>query len=865
MALGARALAFLLALPALSASADPVVLRVRETAGVARTGEVVRSGIPLPRSLNVTTTNSLGLIDANGSAVPAQFQILARWNSGRAEASAPVQWLLVSFPATVAANGSATYRLVVDGSVHNVAPAVALRLTQNGNRVVVDTGVATFTIDADHGSLFEEVRTGGAAIITGGALTARVNARDTTHASLRRLFIERSGPLSATVVVDGAYDWPAVGGGGLGSQRRYDFTAGSPTALVRHAIAWEGTLCGAGDILCGGTLNAVRVQSIRDTLRLGITGSRDTTLVGAHDAAATHTAAAMASIRQGLRASRTQPPRFELDPGGSGTKADGGLLAVSGTEGTVAIALDHMHRYEPQALRLLGDGSLAIDLADDSAWIANRQGLFATMAVSALSPGATRGQLDAAVWAPLNHPLHAWPDARWFATSDAIDDVPAATLPGTFARYDEAMDRLLRDTVARTDDLGVYGLMSWGLFPRTWADPIYSDEIDCFGADPTPGEQWDDLYWCSTWTDYHNAALTAGIRAMRSGETEWLDEITRPAALRQLHTQIQQCSPADDYFYCGQAPSGYGGYRADFNSSHAYFDNLQLYYWLTGDGAVVDTLRRGASKMRIYFCSRRPAAPCTVNDPPTDDYANLTGRVASQWNSVYRFVGLAGDDPGYLDDYRMNLARAVTQQYVAADRDGTRYGFLLGGVAPVTTAGTNTTDQVWITALYDLKMLERLRRDTNDAPIGSPPLRPSEVITAFARTLARYGPTTAPGATGTLAGPWPNQLDFTWTGPRIGGTLTSVRANGGGSDPLLYDSNKSPLAAPMAAAAVATGDPALRTLAEELIHLAIDTSIAERAPLGKIEAELTVRLHSALARLFPPPASPPPRRRVVGR
>ena len=633
--------------------------------------------------------------------------------------------------------------------------------------------------------------------------------------------------------------------------------------LVRHAIAWEGDLCGKGDIVCGGTLNAVKVQSVRDTLRLSLSGSRDTTIVGARDASAIHTAAATASVRQRLRASRTVPPRFEIDPGSGGTKADGALLAVSGAEATVAIALDHMHRYEPQALRLLSDGSLAVDLADDTAWLADRQGLFATMAVAVLPSGATRGQLDAAVWAPLNHPLRAWPDAKVFATSDAIDDVPVGTLPASFASYDAAISRLLQSTIDRTEELGVYGLMSWGLLPRTWADPIYSDEIDCFGNDPTPAEHWDDLYWCTTWTDYHNAALTADIRAMRNGETEWLDEIARPAALRQLHTQIQQCSPSDDFFYCGQAPAGYGGYRLDFNSSHAYFDNLQLYYWLTGDGAVVDTLQRGASTMRIYFCSRRPGAACTVDDPPTDDYANLTGRVASQWNSVYRFVGLAGDDASYLDDYRMNLARAVTQQYVAVDRDGSRYGFILGGVAPVTAAGSNTTDQVWLTALYDMKMLERLRRDTNDAPIGNPPVRPSEVITAFARTLARYGPTTAAGATGSLSGPWPNQIDFTWSGSRIGGTLTSVRANAGGSDPLLYDSNKAPLAGPIAAAAAFTSDPALRALAENLIHLAIDGSVSERAPLGKVEAEFTVRLHSALGKLFPPTHTVP-RRRAVG-
>jgi hypothetical protein len=843
----------------LAANAETVALRVRETAGVAREREVLRSGIPMTRGANATSTATLAIVDGNGSAVPAQFEILARWNAGRSDSAAPAQWVLVSFPATVGANGTATYRLVTDGTVSNVAPASPLRLTQTGNRVVVDTGAATFTIDADRGSLFEEIRIGSTVIVTGGALTARVNDRDASHTSLRRLKIERSGPLSATVVVDGAYDWAPAGGGGLGSQRRYEFTAGSATAIVRHALSWEGTFCGAGDNTCGGTINGVKVQRIRDTLRVALTNPQ-TMIAGAHDTAAV---TGGRSLRQRLRATRLDPSRFEIDSGGSGLKADGALLAASAPQGTVAIALDHMHRYEPQALRVLDDGSLAIDIADDTAWLSARQGVFATMAVSVSPRSATRSELDAAAWAPLNHPLRAWPDARWFASSDTVDDVPTGAMPAEFAQYDTAIQQMLQTTVSKTDELGVYGLMTFGLWPRTWADPIYSDEVECGGNDPTPQEHWDDMFWCSTWTDYHNTALTAPIRAMRTGEVEWLDEIARPAALRQLHTQIQQCSPTDDYFYCGQAPSGYGAYRADFNSSHAYFDNLQLDYWLTGDYSVVETLQRGARAMRDYFCSKRPAAACSVGDPPTDEFANLTGRVAQQWNSVYRFVGLASDDSSYLDDYRMNLARAVTQQYVAVDRDGTRYGFMLAGAQPVTAAGTNTSDQLWMTALYDMKLLERLRRDTGDAPIGNPPVRPSEVITSFARMLYRYGATTAPGSNSSVFGPWPNQVDFTWTGARIGGSLTDVRYNGGGSDPLLYDTGKAALTSVVASAAVFAQDLALRDLAEDLIQIAIGASIGERAPLGKIQAEYTVRLHSAIAKLFPPVSAP--KRRAVRR
>src|SRR5215210_2088707 len=96
-----------------------LILTVRETAGIARSGEVIRSGVPVPRSLNLRGTGSLAVVDAAGNAVPAQFQVTARWNAALSDACAPIQWLLVIFPASVSANGSATYRVVTNGSVAN--------------------------------------------------------------------------------------------------------------------------------------------------------------------------------------------------------------------------------------------------------------------------------------------------------------------------------------------------------------------------------------------------------------------------------------------------------------------------------------------------------------------------------------------------------------------------------------------------------------------------------------------------------------------------------------------------------------------------------------------------------------------------
>ncbi len=846
-----------------------LMLTVRETAGVARSNEVVRSGVPLPRSLKIRNTNSLAIINASGTAVPAEFRVLARWHAGRND-DVPIQWLLVTFPATVSANSSATYRLVTDGSVANPAPATPLSLTQSGGQITVNTGAAIFRLGANAGALFDEVRlANNTQLISSSVLTATVNNANTTLSATRRISVEHAGPLSAVVVVEGTYDMPSVGDpnppafrGGLSSLQRYIFTAGSPTAMVRHTVNWEGDLCpGNGyDLTCNGTVNGLRVTRIRDALTLNLGSPLSAMAIGNFAATAVQGnvgTGQSAWVRQQLRANRTNPLAFEVDVAGataSGIKADGGLLSVSGGAGAVAIALNHMHRYEPQALRLLADGRLAIDIADDRAWIGQRQGLFATLAVSALAANPTRSDLDRLLWAPLNHPLHAWPEAAWFAASEAVDEFPVGPLPGNLASYDTIVASVLTSTLQNIDAKGLAGLMTFGVYPRFWAYFLYSDEIDCGpDNDPTPGETWDNPYWCALWTDYHNTVAAAPIWAMRTAQVDWLDEIAFPGALRMLHTQIQQCAPSDGFFYCGQSPAGYGGYRLDFNSSHAYFDNLFLYYWLTGDYTVVELLKRGASSMRAYLCTRRPAQSCLPDDPPQDDYAQLTGRVASQWFAVFRFVGLASDDAGYLDDYTSGLARAVTQYYVEAEQSGTRYGFWISCPidrnqrCPFARSGPESTDQLWMVSLYDMNMLYRLQRDTSDAPIGNPAIPPSQVIAAWARTLTRFGATTA--GDGTASGTWPNALYFTWSGNRIGGTLVSVTANQSGGDPNLYNTGKATLTAVLVRAGQQSGNASVTQMGSDMTLFALNAAQNEITPLSKLQGEYLSRLHAAVARL----------------
>jgi hypothetical protein len=862
--------AALAAAPSAAAAPSPLAkpvptripLTVRETAGVARTGEVLRSGVPLPRSLGARDTRDLAVLGPDGKPVPAELHVLARWNAGKEDVSAPIQWLLVAFPSTVPARGSAVYTLAAGEGGPNPPPPAPLRLTRQGRQVVVDTGAAVFKLGGNPGALFDEVTAQGKKLVTGGGMALRAAGGEGGHSGVRNVRIESSGPLSAVVVIDGAYDLPQVGKGGFGSRRRYVFTAGSPTAVVRQAVAWE------GDLECTGCLatkdgrpNAVLVERARDALVLDLGGaSPAVTAVGAfkeppvEGPVEARSGGDLAWVHQQLRARRTTPLHFEAVAGSQrreGGKADGGMLAVSGPAGAVAVALNHMHRYEPQSLRLLADGRLAVDLVDGKAWLANHQGMFATLAVTALPGPARRADLDRLLWAPLNRPLRAWPDAAWFTASEAVDEVPAGELPKALAAYDKLIPQVLQATVAGVDREGIAGLMTFGVYPRYWGEKGSPGEIDC-KPDPTPGEDWDIPYWCGAWTDYHNTVETAAIWAMRSGEVDWLDEVAFPGALRTLHTQIMQCGPDEKWFYCGQAPTGYGAYRADFNSSHAYFENLFLYYWLTGDSTVVDLVQRGGDDMRRLICPPRGPTPvtaphgpdgpaCAANRPPDNDSSTFTGRVPSQWAAAFRFLGLASDDPSFLEDYRSSLARAVTLHYLELQRGGKSYGFL--GEKAVKSPGVYEAGPAWTNGFYDAQNLYRLQRDTGDAPIGEPGVPPSRVIAALARTVAELGPGPGKSADAAPDAPWPRLLAVSWSGPRIGGTFTTVE----GKDRELYNPEKFGTVALLVRAGRQTGDPELIRAGDEMVRLILRRAGDEVLPLCKIQGQTLTRLHAAVA------------------
>jgi hypothetical protein len=878
-----NAACLLLLLLATAAQADwpppapaAIVLSAADASGGDRGGAIARGGVPLPRAAGVTDAARLRVLDAGGQPVPAQFRVLARWNAGRDDPAAPIQWVLAE---AVRPAGASALRLRTDAAPGpQPAPVQAVSVATANARFVVDTGTARFVVDPAGGALFAEVRAAdGSLLATGEPLRATLES-GAAHApmALRSARIDAAGPLSAMLTLAWALDMPAVGGGGLSLTRQYRFEAGSPTAVVRSALAWEGSRCAsAEDLSCAAGVNGLRIAGVRDALRPASAGVRSLQVL-AESAQAPWVASLApgdtAHLRQLRRAARSAPLAYDLAMPGTtrqGASADGGALLLSAGDGAVGIALERMDHHEPQALRVLADGRLALDWVDaPGIWIGNRQAVYATLAVSALPAAVPADALARHLWAPLAHPLRLWATPAQFAASEAVPEFPVGALPAAYASFDAVVGRMLSSTRTRFDALGLRGLMTSGLWPSDWGTPNDAPP-DCGGNDPTPADDWDDAYWCASWTDYHNTAMVGTLAALRAGDPAWFERVSVPAALRMLHTQVMQCAPSDPWFYCGQAPAGGGGYRANFNSSHGYFENLLLYHFLTGDPWVLDTLARGAASMRAYLCGSRAGTPpgpmCAPTTPGSDDFVQINDRAASQWYEVFRFFGQTVD-ASYLDDWRGNIARWLSLHWAqGSDAQGRRLGFVVqsgvGNGLSILAPGAYTTSQLWMASAYDFEQLARLRVATADAPLGAPALAPSMVIADWGRTLARTA--SLPPGDGTAAGTWPNTLDFTWSGARLGGRIGGVAPGWSpGAMPMpcfddcLYDTGKAFMTAALARAADFGAEPALRAVADDFVRHALARAAAADLPLGKQGGEFMVRLPSAIARLAQPAAPP---------
>lgn len=240
-------------------SAVDVPLIVREMKGVARIGNPVNSGIPLPKGA-AKEPGELRLLDANGNVVPASIEPRSRWLE-----DGSLQWVTVHFVTDLEAGGTLRYRLTTSAAR---APANLLDIREEAGTITVTTGPARFVIPTDHLAPFKQVYlrrnsfrdfADSDAVLTGPATVSlaarsgesRVVPRPDKQgefkselvsigksfiqtASVRSTSVEEKGPGRAVVALKGTFSTPETNS--LDYTARLYFYRGSPLVQMTFSV-----------------------------------------------------------------------------------------------------------------------------------------------------------------------------------------------------------------------------------------------------------------------------------------------------------------------------------------------------------------------------------------------------------------------------------------------------------------------------------------------------------------------------------------------------------------------------------------------------------------------------------------------------
>ncbi len=771
-------------------------LTIRETEGVERQGEVVGNGIPIAKIMNLKSIGSLQVTDNSGKQIPAQFEVLSRWG-GPLQSDSAIQWLLVNFPVDVKAGDKKTFTLSA-GS--NIAPIKPISVSNTATDVTISTGVAKFVLDKTVFSILKSASildTSGKETpligsSTNGSSTINVQeVGDMVANAPEEVAIEHQGPICVTVKMAGHYSSSVAGGKSLCYVARFTFYAGSPTMELDFHFFWPGSTSGSaaetlapiGIVTEEQIAKSLLLNKVKINVPLALTGpfvgfakSEKSKAPFTGNLASEETV----SISQYRRNSQMSNPRYRVKMAAqsdSGRFADMPFVMVNGATGGVGATIQKMKFYEPQAI-VAGSKSLEIDLVAEPQYVTPFSGGFGKIGISLITSDADLTQFQSRVLASIDHKLIAWPSVGDVSNSKALGELWDGKPNFVATSYLNNLEAISNTTLNTFIDSGMYGFMTYGLPARYMS---YGPE----GGDNTT---WDGFFWNGSFTDYHNAMSNATMLFALSGETELLYNLSFPAARRTLRTQIVQSDPKDSAYFSGWAPTGYGGFRKDANSSHSYFENLYLYYYLTGDREVIEILQKAGNTLRKSYTRDSNGKLLPATNPCPVPWNTAEGRMNSQHLSIFWFLSHASTDFSFSDDYRNQCERLVNRNLILAKKDTQEYAFLSG--TEITDTNTSTaTEQNWMLGMYPMNDLWRIYTEYGDVSLGKDNVKISRIFASTERTIWEFTAKVGAGADGTVNGNWANSLDVTWSGIKIGGKIGSVTLHPA-QEPNLFPSGK---------------------------------------------------------------------------
>ncbi len=767
-------------------------LSVTNDLPIARVAEPVTSGIPLPQSLGLTDPQQFRLLGPSGQAVPAEFSVLGRWNSGPQDSSKPIRWLEVSFDADIPANATASYTLDLGA---NPAPTTGIQLTQTADLIDITTGPARFEIDRNSFDLFHSVWldtnndgtfSSSEQIVAPSAangsyvLQGTQEYRSSQQAPLS-VVVEESGPLEVVVRAEG-FHADSSGQDLLRYVTRLTFYAGQSYVDVNQTII-EGRVVGSGnnDLFDGNGQYTGQQQvtnfnqaGLRIALQLSgpvtaqLRGSQDTVQQG------TLTAGGFAQIQQHRQTDLTVPMAYDAVINGtqveSGQQATRAWLDLSDSRWGLAITTKDFYQKDPEALRAAADGTVQVEFPSEAYTIFQAMGLEEDSVFYFHPAGTSTTQLQQVLEGFGKDRLLAVAPAPWMLSSGAFGTLPGANLPAPYANFNTFVTDSYNATLAWIQAGHTYGLLNYLDLPAYDTAGLTNPDLNDWG------------------NSYYDPAAAVLNQFARTGNVSMLKQFVIPYVQHFYTTDAYDTNDPTSY-QNGISGSRGGDHRAIWTGQYNYLESLWTYYYLTGDR---EALERGTAAAHSY-----------ANDPlwaNNVDYGigdlGLTTRNASQKYSTMLEAWLATGDASLKSALDTQLHDYLTHMYTAE-------GFV---VFPYTHGTTYQPDQAFmVTNLID-DTVYKYYQVTGDS------LARDFVVTTPQR-IAQYNRISQDPTSPDYYNFY-NDIQVTVTGP---GTFTTKPLfPNGNSDDYLYLEAKLSLGTALARASLITGDQTLMTRAQEL-------------------------------------------------
>lgn len=187
---------------------EPLSIRltVSNRLNIPRHQEPVTSGVPLAADSNITEAENLRMTRVDGTEVPAQFRVLARWGP-LSETKRPIKWVLVDFNADIPPGADAVYYL----KTGREKPTSGIGIQETDEEIKVNTGAMVFSVPKKNSGLISRLVLAGDkdTLVTGGHDAGiQIDKGGMIYGSFHDLptvTVEERGPLRTVILIRGKF------------------------------------------------------------------------------------------------------------------------------------------------------------------------------------------------------------------------------------------------------------------------------------------------------------------------------------------------------------------------------------------------------------------------------------------------------------------------------------------------------------------------------------------------------------------------------------------------------------------------------------------------------------------------------------